>query len=134
MQGRVIGPGDPRVGSVLSLAYFLRHVVLSDPGGAHRLRFDGLVTRSVVGYIYGGNWTSSIERDLPPLVLPTSIAAADVVCYLTLHGATQHANRFQPLFGKTWWHKMPTGRNGVSVTSGHNPGAQPGRHTRRHTK
>jgi hypothetical protein len=24
----------------------------------------------------------------------------DVVCYLTLHGATQHANRFQPLFGK----------------------------------
>src|SRR5215471_243120 len=24
----------------------------------------------------------------------------DVMCYLTLHGATQHANRFQPLFGK----------------------------------
>src|SRR5215475_15377301 len=24
----------------------------------------------------------------------------DVVCYLTLHGATQHANRFQPLFGE----------------------------------
>jgi len=24
----------------------------------------------------------------------------DVVCYLTLHGATQHANRFQPLFEK----------------------------------
>ena len=24
----------------------------------------------------------------------------DAVCYLTLHGATQHANRFQPLFGK----------------------------------